>query len=81
MGEGASGAVSGGLIGALAVVLSQQVGVVSLSTLLPSVELLVAVVAAGAIVGGLFGIVRGRRARREAEEELAREARGPDANS
>lgn len=74
MADGFKGAVSGGVAGLFAVFLAQQVGDVSLSSAVPSLELLAVGVGALAVVGGLAGRALGRRARRRAQARDAREA-------
>ncbi len=62
MSAGTSGAGCGLILGLVGVLLAQQFGLLSLSTLIPAIEYLVIGVVVGLVLGGLVGWGLGRRA-------------------
>jgi hypothetical protein len=70
---GVSGAVSGAIIGFAVVFLLQQLGVLSLSDLVPGLTYFLAAVLAAAVVFGIGGWLLGRSAVRRARKILAEE--------
>ncbi|HTW56010.1 MAG TPA: hypothetical protein VMG36_06150 [Thermoplasmata archaeon] len=61
MSAGSSGAESGAVLGAVVVFLLQQLGYLSLSTLVPALEWLIVGVIVFGVFGGIVGAILGRR--------------------